>query len=168
MALPAFQWDRTSTQCCRALTLALARLSCEKSHELCSGLSNFDEIWDGDASWLSIPLSWWSLRISEIRLAATVILKSDNLWYLKNLYTNLDKIRHSDASWLRTTSADLKIQDGSCRHFEKLKNCSNSAVYWPVFLKFGMVCVSALCTTSANKICITSEIQDCGCRHLEN
>jgi len=27
MALPAFQWDRT-TQCCRAFTLALARLSC--------------------------------------------------------------------------------------------------------------------------------------------
>jgi len=27
-ALPAFQWDRT-TQCCRAFTLALARLSCK-------------------------------------------------------------------------------------------------------------------------------------------
>ena len=28
MALPAFQWDRT-TQCCRTFTLALARLSCQ-------------------------------------------------------------------------------------------------------------------------------------------
>ena len=97
----------------------------EKSKYLCNHLTDFDEIWHGDAHWQFLCRRTFKIAILKIQHGGQPpSWKIENAPYLSNGLADLDEIWQAYADWVYQSYQlvkieFLKIQDGGDRHFGK-------------------------------------------------
>ena len=108
-------------------------------------ITNWHEIWHGDAYWPSEP--YWSLKLPAFqnsRWLTAAILKVEKWQYIGHCLTNWQEIWRCDAYLPYEPHRQLKIwipkiQDGGWPPFWSQLNRCISAMVWPVAAKFDIM-----------------------------
>jgi len=118
-------------------------LKIEKSRYLGNSSTDFNQFWHGN-----VLRSSWAVRLCKVWNLKNPRCQQPSSWKSRNRHISF-AVRPISTKFGVMTQFDplerniclnfqnLKVQDGSGRHLEKLKNCHISATVWPISTKFG-------------------------------